>query len=213
MRIRGFAMMNGVSFTDGKRRVTGRILADGNWEIREGGRWYWRFSARQVLAMMGIVAVASFLYFRPEVDDWRFTLIFLLLLLPLVRLSRNQRRFHGAEHTAVNLWEGRVPSVLHPGCGSNLVLMLLPGLLLEFLPFSFWVSILCEMGYLLVIYRLIWPFWIGKLRRGSRLAQWFWQICRVWQRLFVSEPREDEIRLAVRVLEYLFNRENANEEI
>ena len=34
--IRGFAMINGVSFTDGKHRVTGRILPDGRWELQPG---------------------------------------------------------------------------------------------------------------------------------------------------------------------------------
>lgn len=203
MRIRGFAMGNGVSFSDGKRRVTGRILADGRWEIREGGRWYWRFSVRQVLALAGIAILGLVAYLWPAEGESWVAWIFLLALLPLLRLSPSQRRFHGAEHAAVNLWEGKAPSILHPGCGSNLVLLVLPGLLLELLPVSFWPLLACELVYLFFILKLVWPFWLRRLRMGDRLALFFWSVCGFWQRLFVSRPRVEEVNLACRVLQSL----------
>lgn len=206
VRIKGFAMADGVSFTDGKQRFTGRRLPNGAIEIRQSGSWFWRFSLRQKIAISVLLVITCLDYGWEIFNDSWFTVFFLLLSPIALRLSASQKKYHGAEHMAVNLFEGRVASVYHPGCGSNLVLMLIPGLLLELLPWGLWITLLGEIIYLVLILKVVWPaFQIG-FRQGRPLAQNWWRLGRRWQRLFVTQPNEDEFRLAVQTLNSLFEK-------
>ena len=205
--IRGFAMVDGVSFSNGKHRVTGRIKKDGSWEIIEGGRWYQRFSKRQIYAGVGIIGLETLSRLFPKTSEVLIWLGYILLFGVMFRLQKSHRRFHGAEHMAVNLFERRIQeTVLHPGCGSNLVLLLLPGLIISAIFMSWWMALIFEAIYAAIVIFLIWP----KLYRGLGKEQSYpviwWKISRRWQRLFVAQPNDAEMRLAREVLRCLLEK-------
>lgn len=205
MVIRGFAMVNGVSFTDGKHRVTGRILSDGAWDIRMGGRWYWRFSPLQRIAILAIIGLELLSYqaVGSNLGDLLGVLEAIVLIVCVGRMPKAHRRFHGAEHMAVNVMEGKTVSILHPGCGSNLVLLLLPGALTIFLPWSPYLLLGLEVVYAVVVIRWVWPTLYRGIKNDKLWARKWWSISQKWQRLFVSEPRLQEFQLANEVLKRL----------
>jgi uncharacterized protein YqhQ len=196
-------MVDGVSFTDGKHRFTGRILSNGEFQIRQGGSWFSRFSLRQKIAFLALIILTALDYgWKGFADFWYW--IMLIPIIPFILcLSPSQKRFYGAEHEAVNLYGGQIPSVFHPGCGTNLILMILPGLFLELLPWGFWITLVCEAIYLLIVLKIVWPTFQRSLQNGNLLALLWWRLSRQWQRFFVAEPNDDEYRLAVLTLESL----------
>jgi hypothetical protein len=207
LHIRGFAMTDGVSFTNGKHRYTGRCLSNGENDIQPGGSWFWRFSFRQKIAVFALFCLTCLDYGWKDFDDIWF-LAGILLIAPIaIRLPGSQRKYHGAEHMAVNLFEGQPPSVFHPGCGSNLILMLLPGLFLELLPWGVGFTLLCEAIYVVVVLRILWPAFQHGLRQGRPIAGIWWRFSRWWQRFFVAEPNDDELQLALQTLAKLLKEE------
>lgn len=212
MRIRGFAMPHGVCFSNGKQRVTGRIQKDGKLSIHRGTRWFWRFSIRQWLAAGVLLGIEFSVELWPGVmPDALYYILVIGLFLGLMNLEPSHRRFHGAEHIAVNLWEGRTASVLHPGCGSNLVLLLLPGLALSLLPLQWYYSLAVMGVYAGLIVFVVWPFLYRGVRRGEAIARVWWKVTSRWQRLFVAEPLPQELRLAREALWVLTVSENSDE--
>jgi hypothetical protein len=205
--IRGFAMVDGVSFSNGKRRVTGRIREDGSWQIVEGGRWFQRFSKRQVFAGIGIIGLEVVSGLSPRIPEILVWSGYILLFAAMFWLQKSHRRFHGAEHLAVNLFEGRAEeTVLHPGCGSNLILLLLPGLIITAIFLSWWMALIFEAIYASIVIYLIWPRLYRGLGKGQKYSEIWWRISRHWQRLFIAQPEEEEARLAQEVLRSLLGK-------
>jgi len=203
--IRGFAMINGVSFTDGKHRVTGRILPDGRWELQPGGRWYWRFSPVQRWAILVVVGLELLSYTKwgSTVANLLGVMEILIMIVFVGRLSKVHRQFHGAEHMVANVLEGREAAILHPGCGSNLILLLLPGALVLFLPWPLHILLVLEAVYAGIVFKWLWPRLYRGLKTGDKWAHRWWKVSQRWQRLFVAEPQPEQVQLADAVLKHL----------
>lgn len=197
-------MVNGVTFSDGKRRVTGRMLPDGTWSIQNGGHWYRRLSVRQWMGAVAIIGLELGNELYPNLIPKKFYWVLIIaLFILLMRLNRAHKRFHGAEHWAVNLWEGQPASILHPGCGSSLILLLIPGFVVTLMPIDGWLSLAVFAIYSGVMAFWVWPFLYRGLRRGSAVAKGWWSIAKHWQRLFVTDPLPEEAHLASETLRIL----------
>lgn len=210
MRIRGFAMPQGVCFSNGKRRMTGRLLSNGQCVIKHGTRWYWRFSTRQWIAALALIGLELIdLLWPGHIPRSLYFFLLIGLFFTMIRLKASHRRFHGAEHIAVNLWEGQEASILHPGCGSNLVLLILPAIALSMLPVHWLISLGIVGFYGGVMTFLVWPYLYRGLRQGNAIAGIWWKVTRRWQRFFVAEPFPEEVQLACATLQVLTGRRSS----